>query len=243
MLPGAPRHETQTVDTPAGQLIMHMYMVEDAGMAYGVIYSDYPDIVKDADPQTMLDGGRDATVAKFNGKLLSDAPITVNGHPGRETTISAGQMGVHSRTYLVDNRMYSVMVTGPVGKLNSTIAEEVLNSFKLSVSQDIKEICKKQAQFTCVGDCVDGFGEDCFFDSTHYNEADLNQGLHSLPNETKAACIGLHSYAVCGGCHNTFELRKNGVLTNVSCQEFYTAIEDANRTCDGCVKTATAGCC
>lgn len=110
-------------------------------------------------------------------------------------------------------------------------------------SSGVKEICLTQAQFTCGGECMDGFGEMCYFDSVKYNGSGLSPGLHSLPNETKAACMGLHSYAHCGSCFNRFELRKNSVLTNVSCEEFYQAIEDANRTCGGCVKTVAAGCC
>jgi hypothetical protein len=190
-----------------------------------------------------LDGGREGAVAKVNGKLLSETPLTLEGYPGREMTISAGQLGVRSRMYLVDNRAYSIIITGPVGELNLPRVDEVLNSFKLTVSQNITGICKKQAQFTCGGECMDGFGEDCFFDSTQYNEADLNQGLHSLPNATRAACFGLHSYAHCGNCFNNFELRKNGTLTEVSCEEFYQAVEDKNRSCSSCVKTVTAGCC
>jgi hypothetical protein len=132
LMPGAPKYESTNVDTAAGTLVMHSYMVEDAGMAYGVIYSDYPDFMKDADPQAVLDGGRDGAVAKIKGTLISETPLTLGGYPGRDITVSAGTLGFRSRIYLVNTRIYSVIVTGPTDKLKLPRVDEVLDSFKLT---------------------------------------------------------------------------------------------------------------
>jgi hypothetical protein len=225
---------------------MHTYMKEDAGMAYGAIYSDYPEYMKDADPEAMLDGGRDGAVAKLKGTLVAESPVTLGDYPGRDMTVSAGQLSFRSRMYIVGTRSYSVIITGPTNRIDDPVVEEVLDSFRLTsgnIAQSVKDTCAKEAAFTCVGDCVDGFGEECYFDSTQYNGDELNQGLHTLPEETKKSCMGLHSYAVCGSCFNRYELRKGDVLANASCEQFHQTIEDENRSCGGCVKTVAAGCC
>ena len=109
-----------------------------------------------------------------------------------------------------------------------------------NVSDAVTEICKIKGNSECHGDCMDGFGADCYYDSTKYSE--LEGGI-SLPEETKNACMGIHSNSVCGSCYNRFELRKNNILEKVSCEEFFQAIEDKNKECKNCVDSITSGCC
>jgi len=111
-----------------------------------------------------------------------------------------------------------------------------------TISDNVKEICKTKGKLECYGDCLDGFGADCYFDSTKSDKENLQSGL-SFPEETKNACFGIHSNSVCGDCHNTFELRKNGVLEEVSCEELFQAIENKNNECDNCLDTIFSGCC
>lgn len=110
------------------------------------------------------------------------------------------------------------------------------------ISGNVKEVCKIKDKIECQGNCLDGFSADCYFDSTKYNKENLQSGF-SLSKETKNVCFGIHSSSVCGDCHNTFELRKNGVLGEVSCEEFFQAIENKNSECDNCVDTIFSGCC
>jgi hypothetical protein len=132
LLPGTPKYDATTVDSAVGPLVIHSYMVEDAGMAYGVIYTDYPDFVRDADPEDILDGGRDGAVAKIKGTLVSEDRITLGGYPGRDITITSGQMGVRTKICLADTRMYSAIVTGSADKISDPRIEEVLDSFQLT---------------------------------------------------------------------------------------------------------------
>jgi hypothetical protein len=132
LLPGTPKYAVETVDSAAGPLVVNTYMVDGFDKAYGVMYTDYPDAVLETDPQKVLDGARDGAVTNVKGKLLSEAAMTLNGYPGREMNISAGQLGVRSRVYLVNKRIYSVIVTGPVNQMNLSVFDEVLNSFNLT---------------------------------------------------------------------------------------------------------------
>ena len=111
-----------------------------------------------------------------------------------------------------------------------------------NISQSVIEICKEKGKLECHGDCLDGFGADCYFDSTKYNKDELKTGF-SFPPETKDTCLGIHSSSVCGNCHNTFELKKDGQFQQVSCEEFFQAIEDKNQSCNNCIDIIFSGCC
>ena len=111
-----------------------------------------------------------------------------------------------------------------------------------NISKNVIEICKEKGKLVCHGGCVDGFGEDCYFDSTKYNKDELKTGF-SFPPETKEACLGIHSSSVCGNCHNTFELKKSEQFQQVSCEEFFQAIEDKNQSCNNCIDIIFSGCC
>lgn len=110
------------------------------------------------------------------------------------------------------------------------------------VSQTVKKLCAKKTADQCGGNCLDGFNEYCYYDSTKYSENQI-QGLHSFSDETKKACFGLHTLSVCGDCINKFELRKTGQLIEVTCEELFQAIENYNKTCDDCLNEGWAGCC
>ena len=111
-----------------------------------------------------------------------------------------------------------------------------------NISQSVIGICKEKGKLECRGDCLDGFGADCYFDSTKYNKDELKTGF-SFPPETKDTCLGIHSSSVCGNCRNTFELKKDGQFQQVSCEEFFQAIEDKNQSCNNCIDIIFSGCC
>jgi hypothetical protein len=112
-------------------------------------------------------------------------------------------------------------------------------------SQSVISLCQDERDNwkDCKPDdrCMDGFNADCYFDSTLYRKESLETGIN-FPKETKEACFAIHSTSACQ-CTNNFQLRKNGELTKLNCEEFYQAIEDKNKSCDGCINTISAGCC
>lgn len=110
------------------------------------------------------------------------------------------------------------------------------------ISQSTRDICEEKANIGCMSDCVDGFNEYCYFDSTEHKKDELESG-ESFPEETRQACFGIHSFNECGVCHNRFELNRNGEFEEVSCEEFFQAIEDKNKSCGGCLDEKWAGCC
>ena len=110
------------------------------------------------------------------------------------------------------------------------------------IDKDIADKCKEESRVTCDEMCVDGFGQDCYFDSTQYSKAKLKSD-EVLPEETKAACFAIRSYSECGSCYKKFELKESGGFKEVSCEEFYQAIKKRNKNCNNCVDVLYAGCC
>lgn len=134
----APFEETQqSVETPVGPVEIHTFTAEAEDTAYVVAYSDYPpEIVDQTDPQVLLDSSRDGAVNNLGGTLVNEEVIDLEGNPGRSLEISAtanqGQMAtINSRIYLVDNRLYQVLVVAPEGQSTPEASETFLDSFDL----------------------------------------------------------------------------------------------------------------
>jgi hypothetical protein len=136
-MPGTPKEQTQNVDTVAGKIDWIMYVVEQDNAAYAASYADFPaHIVAASDPQHLLDGGIGGMVGNVNGKLLSRQNIDLDGYPGQEIVAEAklkdpNDATLKSRTYLVNNRLYLIMVVALRGKVSSTEIDRFLQSFKL----------------------------------------------------------------------------------------------------------------
>jgi len=128
-----------------------------------------------------------------------------------------------------------------IGGLYIFLSTQKILPVPQNISQSVKDICKEKGKTGCSSNCVDGFGESCYFDSK--DELKSEPGEHSFPEETKQACFAVHSLSVCGDCHNRFELKKDGEFKEVSCEEFFQAIENKNKSCSGCIDEIEAGCC
>ncbi len=134
LLPGTPKE--QTVD--AGPVKMHMAIVDlGKDVSYTVIYSDLPGDAKTlAKPEVaekVLDGATKGALDNTKGKNLTEKKIKIGTYPGREIQFEIPDKGfVRSRIYLVDARLYQVMVTGPKATITSKDADKFLGSFKLS---------------------------------------------------------------------------------------------------------------
>lgn len=128
--PAEPEVSVQTIETAAGAIPYTTYMAELAGgsIAFGVAYNDYPADVRDADPEKVLDGGRDGARENLNGRLVSETRMLHRGHPAREFTIVAEIEGqplfYHTRLMLIGNRLYQLQIVR-VGDTPVDIADVV----------------------------------------------------------------------------------------------------------------------
>jgi len=135
LMPGEPAQSTETVKTAAGDMSMHIYMLELKNSAYGVIYTDMPSMFQQMPnaADKLLDGGRDGAVAQMKGKLVSEQAISIGRHPGRELHIDSDRAVIVARIFLVDLRLYQVLAILPKGQSPTDDTTKFLDSFRAAI--------------------------------------------------------------------------------------------------------------
>ncbi|HKA43883.1 MAG TPA: hypothetical protein VKF40_18015 [Burkholderiales bacterium] len=138
LMQGDPRVEKSALDTPSGQITGNLYLVEVKDAAFGVGYSDFPvAIVQEASPRQLFSVVRDGWMKRIQGKLQNDGTDIKleNKYPGMEFAASGQLDGrdayLRGRLYLVDNRLYQVIVFGTKSAMPVSDINQFLGSFKL----------------------------------------------------------------------------------------------------------------
>ena len=133
LMPAEPNVEEEPVDTAAGKLINHIFLVQKGSATFYISYADYPQ--NDADPQRVLDGVRDGGINSIKGTLVSEKTITHKSYPGREFQVSTQGELYMSRIFLINNRLYLMFVVAPVGQLTDAEVNRFLTSFDLKLDE------------------------------------------------------------------------------------------------------------
>jgi hypothetical protein len=130
--PGTPREDPDP-DIPAE--IKQVRLVEPSGF-YAVSYQDLASPSGRAhDPDKELDAACELAVKALRAKRLSQEEITLGGkYPGRDLVAEwpGGEGLVHYRLFLVNGRMYWVIVNGSKWWAESSDARKFLDSFALT---------------------------------------------------------------------------------------------------------------
>jgi hypothetical protein len=133
--PVEPTKAIRTVDTPMGQTDVTSYTSSEKQQTYTVTVADYPaEHIQEVGNPKFLDEARDAAVAATSGRLLSEKPFDLKGHPGREITIamSGGKGSFRCRLILVGNRLFQVIVAGPADEADARPVKRFLDAFSVS---------------------------------------------------------------------------------------------------------------
>ena len=105
-------------------------------------YNDIPAAIAamaDQDPTTFLNNARDGAVKNVNGKVTSERPVTIDGHPGKEfigDSTSPQEASFTARVYWVNPHLYQQLYIRP--KTTSAASEngqKFLDSFKLTAGK------------------------------------------------------------------------------------------------------------
>jgi hypothetical protein len=132
--PSHPAHKSLTVKTASGPHELTTFTVSDKTITFSVTLTALPNNeLESVGATVVLDGARDGAVANVQGVLLSELIIDLDGHPGRELTISAasGKAEIRQRLYLVGNRLYQLLAVTPNGESISPRVSRFFDSFKL----------------------------------------------------------------------------------------------------------------
>jgi hypothetical protein len=133
LLPVQPKVSSQPVDTAAGKLINNVVLAQTTSAAFAVSYADYPQ--NNADPQEVLDSVRSGAINGIKGTLISGKNIMHKGFPGREFQASTEGALYTSRIFLVNNRLYQMVVVAPASQTNAINANRFLTSFDLKLEE------------------------------------------------------------------------------------------------------------
>jgi hypothetical protein len=130
VFPAQPQESVQSIQTELGEIPYTTYMseIDNGNIAFGVAYNDYPPAILQADPQTVLDGGRDGAKQNLGGTVVSETQMTYRGNPGREFTILGEVQGqklfYHTRIFLIGTRLYQLQIVR-VGESPIDVADTV----------------------------------------------------------------------------------------------------------------------
>jgi hypothetical protein len=134
LMPGTPKQGKAETESDFGKGVLHMNTVQAGRTMYGANYCDFPAKIKKVPIKQVLDSSRDGAVANLEGKLVSEKDIKLDKRPGREVQIevAGGKPLFRARVYLVEQRLYQVVVFGTKEAATSKKADKFLDSFKLA---------------------------------------------------------------------------------------------------------------
>lgn len=134
--PVTPKEETKELKTVLGTMPLKLFSgsLSDTAM-FMVGYADFPKgTTALGNIDDMLDGAVNGATTNTKGTLVRSKKITLGTNPGREADIEilGGKVTIRSRFYLVNDRLYQVLVLTPTTDLNAAEVSNFLDSFKLA---------------------------------------------------------------------------------------------------------------
>jgi hypothetical protein len=154
-MPGKPLEMSTTIETPIGKVPIKTFTANYGSISFIAMYAEYP-IAIDT-PEAIkggLDAARDMMIGVSNGKLISEIEFAYKQYPGRELKAGTNSDVVRLRMYLVQQRMYLLMVsvqgTTDISRVESKQVGRFLDSFRLikdppPTSADVASIARTES--------------------------------------------------------------------------------------------------
>jgi hypothetical protein len=133
LMPAKPQQLTRTIPGPNGSTLeVYMQFVDLKSVAYVLSYVDNPTF-KGAGSQQLeevLNKARDGAVGK--GKLIKETKLKHGPYPGREVLVElSASVSSRSRLFVVEEKLYQLVILGSREACTAKEADEFLASFKL----------------------------------------------------------------------------------------------------------------
>lgn len=149
--PGTPTTSTRADDTQIGQVKSNVATLELDHQSFTVAITEYPlDLVKKSVPSKMLEGARDGAVANVGGTLDKDFGVFLDSGepkkkwPGREFTLHTGKAAMASRVFLVNNKLYSLLMVRDETVKDDADFAKFADSLKLKGPEKPEKPAKKK---------------------------------------------------------------------------------------------------
>lgn len=133
-MPSAAKEEIDMVDTEVGKTPLHIFMSPVGNdVAYGVFYSDFDGVLlRRTTPMAFLLRGQQGTVKKTKTTLRNSQQIQLGPWPGLSFVADNAQIVYSSHTYLVDNRLYQLVVVTTKEASDKQESARFFGSFNVS---------------------------------------------------------------------------------------------------------------
>lgn len=133
LMPAEPRVTEQGLEVGAGKHVNNVFLALTQFAVFGVSYADFPPNTSKS--KSLLDKVRKGVIDGVKGKLITSSNISHKGYPGREFQASSDSGLYTSRIFLVNARLYQLVVVAVPGKVSAEDVHRFLNSFDLNVEQ------------------------------------------------------------------------------------------------------------
>jgi hypothetical protein len=133
LLPGQPALDVKSTETDLGPIKMHTFMCTTDNLYCGVVYYDVPTGVHKSTDQLLEDTCNGFIQGANLTEKAERRSVDIDGHPGREVIGESpdGSFLLMARYYVVDTRVYLVMVGAAIGDASSPEIGRYLDSFRL----------------------------------------------------------------------------------------------------------------
>ncbi|HEX5705884.1 MAG TPA: hypothetical protein VFX96_01210 [Pyrinomonadaceae bacterium] len=131
LLPGKPKEETKTADSPHGPYTTTIFLLSAPGAIYIAGWVDYDPNFKFG-VQAELEANRDNFVKAMKATVLQTRQIEYGTHPGIEFTAESEAHFVSSRVYVVGRRPYQLIAVVPKSDRDSPDIDRFLTSFAVT---------------------------------------------------------------------------------------------------------------
>jgi hypothetical protein len=131
-MPGTPRAQKRNITTKEGA--KSELMTYALGTRFGTFNLGYSESKDGANvkPDQLFDRMRDQMAKPVKGTVLEEKGADVNNHPGREVLIETDKkVCIRVRFVLVDDRLYTISVTGAREWATGKEADRFFESFKV----------------------------------------------------------------------------------------------------------------
>lgn len=111
--PAVPQINEILTPSTAGELTSTTYSIAVGGTSYAIVVTDYPAGTIDGTNPDTIDGAVRGAAEQVDGEVTSTRTLTIDGAPGREAIIRAGETEFRTRIYLVGSRLIQLIVGYP----------------------------------------------------------------------------------------------------------------------------------
>jgi len=133
LMPAEPRVTEQSLETGAGKLVNNVFLALTQFAVFSVSYADIPPNTPKS--KSLLDSVRKGVLNGIKGTLISSSNISHKGYPGREFQALSDSGTYTARIFLVNARLYQLVVVAVPGKVPSADVHRFLNSFDLKMER------------------------------------------------------------------------------------------------------------